>query len=202
MQLCRTLNSAVLRLPLNLRFISVDVGMNYPLDSPDGSFSAVPDIALALNRQSGKRVDSEVAYLGECAFSQDQDALELKLQNEIDAFPNVLMAMMIVIQEDGYRSPKEGSRAWNYFLSKQEAYPYGQFMDLMTVTEEDSQFLGPVTVASHPWSRISAVDYYVWVKDGDQKIDIQDQSPEKMARGVSGVLSLLCKGCVGTNTSL
>lgn len=199
MQLYPTLNSAVPRLPLNPRFISVDVGMNYPLDSPDGSFSAIPDIALLLNRQSGKRVGSEVAFLGECAFSQDQDALELKLQNEIDAYPNVLMAMMIIIQEDGYCSPKEGSQAWEYFLSKQETYSYEPFMDLMTVTEEDSRFLGPVTVASHPWSRIFAVDYYVWVKDGDEKIDIKDQSPEKMAHCVSGVLR---KGCVPTNTSL
>lgn len=57
----------------------------------------------------------------------------------------------------------------------------------MTETAEDSSYLGPVTVASHPWCRISHITYYIWVKD-KTKIDLTDQEPLRMASGVSDTM--------------
>ena len=93
-------------LQLNDELLCASVEMNFLLDSQDGSFAAVPDILLVLSHQSGKRLSLQIVFLGECAFSQDQEVFERKLQREIEACPEVVMVMMIVITEDGYHSPR------------------------------------------------------------------------------------------------
>ncbi|KAF9220322.1 hypothetical protein BS17DRAFT_769402 [Gyrodon lividus] len=41
---------------------------------------------------------------------------------------------------------------------------------------EDAKWLGPITVADHTWCHISNIDYHVWVKGGEEKINIGTQS--------------------------
>lgn len=55
----------------------------------------------------------------------------------------------------------------------------------MTQSNKDDQFLCLVMVALHPWCCITSVEYYVWVQDRGQKIDIDEWGVEKMAYGVS-----------------
>lgn len=161
------------------------VEMNLSLQSSSGDFNATPDMAINLTRQSGEQLDPEILYIAECAFSQDEDALLKKLQLEVDAHPEIAMVTMITITESTqYRSPKELSTAWHTFCRFQECLTFKKFMAMSKKTDNDPQWLGPVMVGEHPWCRISNVDYYVWVKDGENKINVV-KNCQPMTRGVS-----------------
>jgi len=108
-----------------------------------------------------------------------------KLQLEVDAHPEILLVMMIVITEaHQFHSPKEDSTAWEMFCRQQELACFKDFVDMMQTTNKDGQWLGPVTVGNHSWCHIANIDYYAWVKDGKDKISINKDS-QLMAHGVS-----------------
>lgn len=119
-KLSRGFVSVVNSLLLNDELLCASVEMNFSLNSQDGKFGAVPNISLVLSHQSGRQLGSQVVHLGECAFSQDQATLEMKLQCEIEAHPEVIMVIIIIIAEDGYHSPRQDSVAWNMFHSNWE----------------------------------------------------------------------------------
>ena len=119
-KLSRGFVSVVNSLLLNDELLRTSVEMNFSLNSQDGKFGAVPNILLVLSHQSGRQLGSQVVHLGECAFSQDQATLEMKLQCEIEAHPEVIMVIIIIIAEDGYHSPRQDSVAWNMFHSNWE----------------------------------------------------------------------------------
>jgi hypothetical protein len=133
----------------------------------------------------------EFLCIGECAFSQDKETLLKKLQLEIDARSEIVMVVMIILTETSpYHSPKEDSTAWHTFRCHSKCPSFEEFLELTEITDEDPNWLGPVTVADHTWCCVSNVDYHVWVKDGEEKIDISTQSSRTVAAyGVSGATS-------------
>jgi len=185
-ELNRALVPLLERLPYDRAWILPSVELNTSLRSSTGDLNVTPDITIILTRQSRKRANPQVVYLGECAFSQGEKVLVKKLQLEVDAHPEILLVMMIVITEaHQFHSPKEDSTAWEMFRRQPELACFEDFVDMMQTTDKDSQSLGLVTVGNHSWCRIANVDYYAWVKDGKDKISINKDS-QSMAHGVSG----------------
>ncbi|KIJ19226.1 hypothetical protein PAXINDRAFT_8576 [Paxillus involutus ATCC 200175] len=92
------------------------------------------------------------------------------------------MVVMIILTETGpYCSPKEDLIAWHTFRHHSKCSSFEEFLDMIDITDEDSKWLGLVTVADHTWCHISNVDYYVWVNDGKEKINISLQSSGTVA---------------------
>ncbi|KAF9225978.1 hypothetical protein BS17DRAFT_815660 [Gyrodon lividus] len=161
------------------------MNVNIVLKSPDGDFDATPDIAIILACQSGEHLDPQIMFLGECAFLQKEEALMKKIQLEINAHPEIIMVMMINIKEDTpYHSPKKGSTTWHTFRHYTQCSSFKEFVKMKQTTDGDSGTLGPVTVADHLWCWITQVDYYVWVGDGEKKINIHKRGGRMTAHGV------------------
>lgn len=186
-ELNRTMVPIIEKIPYDSSLIRPSVEMNLLVNSLSGDFDGTPDMAILLARQSGRRVDSEVVFLAECAFSQGKEALRKKLQLEVDARPELVMVIMIIITEaPRYHSPKEDSTAWHTFRHHSTCCTFTEFADMIQTTDEDHKWLGSITVADHVWSHVSNVDYYVWVNDGE-KIRIDERDGPTMACGVSEV---------------
>ncbi|KIK78474.1 hypothetical protein PAXRUDRAFT_16854 [Paxillus rubicundulus Ve08.2h10] len=153
------------------------VEMNLSLKSSSGDFSATPDLSIHLACLSGRWLKPEFLCIGECAFSQDKETLLKKLQLKIDAHSEIVMVVMIILMETSpYHSPKEDSTAWHTFCRHSKCCSFKEFLDMIEITDKDSKWLGPVTVADHTWCHVSNVDYHVWVKDGEERINISTQS--------------------------
>ncbi|KAG6373985.1 hypothetical protein JVT61DRAFT_4617 [Boletus reticuloceps] len=161
------------QMPYDNTLIHPSVEMNLSLKSSSGDFNATPDLSIHLARLSRRRLKPEFVCIGECVFSQDQDTLLLKLQLEVDAHSEVVMVVMIVLTEARpYHSPEEDSTAWHIFRRHSECPSFEEFLDMVEIMDEDSTWLGPVKVAGHTWCLISNVNYHVWVKVGEKKINI------------------------------
>ncbi|KAF9222872.1 hypothetical protein BS17DRAFT_818188 [Gyrodon lividus] len=160
----RVLIPAIEQIPYNSTLIRPSVEMNVALKLPDSDFNMTPNIAIILARQLGEHLDPQIVFLGECAFSQKEEALMKKLQLKIDANLEIIMVMMINIKEDT--------------LLFKEIVKMKQMMD------GNSGALGPVTVADHSWCWITQVDYYVWVGDGEKKINIRKRGGQMTTHGV------------------
>ncbi|KAG6369782.1 hypothetical protein JVT61DRAFT_13543 [Boletus reticuloceps] len=171
------------QMPYNDTLIHPSVEMNLSLKSSSGDFNATPDLSIHLVRLSGRRLKPEFVCIGgECAFSQDQDTLLMKLQLEFDACSEVVMVVMIILTEvRPYHSPEEDSTAWHIFHHHSECPSFKDFLDMVEIMDEDSTWLGPVKVAGHAWCLISNVDNHVWVKVGEEKININTESSGTVA---------------------
>ncbi|KAF9231499.1 hypothetical protein BU15DRAFT_68284 [Melanogaster broomeanus] len=109
---------------------------------------------------SGRWLKPEFLCIGECTFSQDKETLLKKLQLEIDACLEIMMAVMIILTETSlYHSPKEDSTGWHTFCCHSKCCSFEEFLDMIKITDKDSKWLGPIMVANHTWYHISNVDY-------------------------------------------
>lgn len=185
-QITHELIPAIKLLPYNDNLICPSVETGIELQSSSGDFTTVPDIALLLSCQLGLHMDPQIVFVGECAFSQSKEVLAEKLQCEVDAHPEIIMALMIILTESTlYHSPKAELTTWHMFHHHPEPISFSEFMEMMPKKDGDSKALGPVTVAEHPWSRITHIDHYIWVKDGEEKINISQCHSPMTAHGVS-----------------
>ena len=120
------------------------------------------------------------------SFFQSEEVLAEKLQGEVDAHPEIIMALMIILMESTlYHSPKAESTTWHTFCHHPEPISFSEFMEMMPKKDGDSEALGPVTVTEHPWSLIMHIDHYVQVKDGEEKTNISQCHGLMTAHGVS-----------------
>ena len=172
-------------LPFRKDLVRATVEMNLQFQSPSSGFTTTPDLSLILMPMSGTE-SSELAVIGECAFTQDKDQLEYKLRHEIEAHPEVVMVIMIIISEvKNYHSPQFETKAWKHFSKEPMCLDAKSFLTLREpALPEDSTVVTPVRVAQHVWCNISTVEYFVWVKNGGETIDITNHTPENMGYGV------------------
>ncbi|KIK82223.1 hypothetical protein PAXRUDRAFT_27652, partial [Paxillus rubicundulus Ve08.2h10] len=181
---------SVNQIPYNCNHLSHTLQMNFTVES--NNFSGTPDIVLSLTRLKG--IPSvHIPFIGECAFSQWQDVLEKKLKNKIETHSEVIMVVMVVVKEvnTGYHAPEYGSVVWQAFCHHKTSLSLQHFLkDPQDQLEPQglSQTTGcslsqPIVVKEHVWCHIFSVEYYVWVKKGDELIDINKRDAEHMAQG-------------------
>jgi hypothetical protein len=143
-----------------------------------------PDMTISLTRSRGPTKFVSILSVAECALSERADHVFNKVQNEIDAHPEVLMAIIALIREaTPYASPQINSAAWKELFADAAHQPLllDEFVDKRSTP---CVFGEPVTVAGHNWCYLDSVEYFVWIKNGEERIDISNDDPQHMARGV------------------
>lgn len=175
-------------IPFDKCLVRAAVEMNTSFKSSSNGFTATPDLSLVLAPMTGAAENYELPVIGECTFSQDRSNLEYKLQHEIEAHPEVVMVIMIVISETTeYRSRQSDEmKAWKVFSAEPECRDFKSFLSLgEPQLPDDSSVIASIRVAGHVWCNISSVEYYVWIKnDAGDNIDTTNHDPEFMAYGV------------------
>ncbi|KIJ59149.1 hypothetical protein HYDPIDRAFT_170938 [Hydnomerulius pinastri MD-312] len=166
------ISPAMRLLPFDKCKVRALVEMNSPFQSPESGFSATSDLSLVLMSLLGSG-NREILILAECAFSQDEQSLRDKVKKELAAHPKVVLFFMIIVSEvEEYHGPKEGTDAWNYFADEARCRDAQSFLSLQE--QPLASGAARVMVAGHNWCNISSVDYYVWVKQDDKQIDIDN----------------------------
>lgn len=181
------LNGTVQSLNYDKYKVRAKVEMNLPFRSGQDGFTATPDLSLFLVSLTPLRVPPQIPILVECAFSQDRAALWKKLMREVHARPEVALVMAVIMTEKRhYHSPKEGSTAWNLFSKEAECRDSTDFLSLENPPDSATSTESiHIEVAGHVWCNVTKAEYYVWVKDGADEIDIDCE--DTMAYGVSRI---------------
>lgn len=161
--------------------VRIYVSTNTDLES--SSISAVPDLSLICTSVEGGAKKRRVPLIVECAFSQPNEKAFEKIKELIIARPEVLMAIVIIINENKYESPKEGSPAWERFQHDPAPLRLDEFTEIVTPIAEQKDvpegFMNPVVAEEHTWCSIRNVEYHVWLKqEGEGEGDSDDKSVE------------------------
>jgi hypothetical protein len=174
-------------LPYNRYLIRPLIHMAWPLKLEDQMVR--PDMTISLTATGGPTKLVSILSVAECALSEKIDHIYTKVQDEIDAHPEVVLAIIALIREvETYESPKRNSPAWRTLCNADDAPKpllLDQFVDLRSTPRV---FDEPVTVAGHNWCHLASVEYVVWIKSGEEKIDISNEDAQYMARGVRFLL--------------
>ncbi|KAI6114158.1 hypothetical protein F5141DRAFT_1062658 [Pisolithus sp. B1] len=146
--------------------VHIQVSMNS--DMEEKLISAIPDLALVISLMKGNKIQC-FPLIVECTFSQPHKKVFKKVTMLIDACPEVLMVIIVLINESPcYQSPSEKSLAWKTFMNHQDPLDLTGFMSLCDVNsgnvDVEEDFMVPVVTAGNTWCCISSVDYYIWLK--------------------------------------
>ncbi|KAI6096410.1 hypothetical protein EDD17DRAFT_1767320 [Pisolithus thermaeus] len=146
--------------------VHIQVSMNS--DMEEKLISAIPDLSLVISLMKGDKIQC-FPLIVECTFSQPHKKVFKKVTMLIDACPEVLMVIIVLINESPcYQSPSEKSLAWKTFMNHQDPLYLTGFMSLCDVNsgnvDVEEDFMVPVVTAGNTWCCISSVDYYIWLK--------------------------------------
>jgi hypothetical protein len=179
---CLTLSIA--NLPYDRELVRPTISMNYPLKISTGIVN--PDITITITAVDDAPSEVLVPGVGECALSEDRVHVFNKVENEIIAHPDVLLAIIVLVREGmRYACPAPDSIA-SQELRNGEDDPQPLTLDRFIRQRTTPRAFGaPVRVAEHDWCHVQSVEYYVWVKgDNQARIDIRNDNPQFMAHGV------------------
>jgi hypothetical protein len=121
--------------------------------------------------------------IGEVAKSQSREDLLQKLRDVVQAFPDVLMLIMVVIGERTYRAPQPRSKAWKKLCPETSVRSYEAFLSEYP-EPQTLQVPTEIVVEGHPWCALSSVRFQVWVRS-NVPIDVDTTEPSLTAHGVS-----------------
>jgi hypothetical protein len=169
----RAFTVAFYGLPYDRTMVLTTVHMNLPLKSD--LTSTTPDMSISFTSRRGSHRTALTPFIGECAFSQDEEKLFHKLISEVAAHPEVALVVVVIIKEGSpYRSPALHSPAWETLCKDAKCLPFNDFVAKMEGSE-DYTLSRPVVVAGHSWCKIASIEYRVWVRaDGDKPIDLKN----------------------------
>ncbi|KAG6373598.1 hypothetical protein JVT61DRAFT_6249 [Boletus reticuloceps] len=148
---------------------------------------AIPDLVVTISSMKVKLLKYLLIF--QCAFSQSVNNLFTKVKRLATSLSDIQMVFLLQIQEHNkFTSPSLTSDAWERFESNPSSLDLPQFLQLTKDKAEESQksnpsaelppeeFMGTVHAGAHIWCNISCVQYYVWLRKGDSKLDINPES--------------------------
>jgi hypothetical protein len=148
--------------------------------------TVTPDMLIQVTPVDGPRKMRVISGVGECALSETKEDVFNKVEEEIEAHPEIDFATIVLVTEaKTYASPSEGSIAWNALCNVEEddSLPLDSFIEQRSTPRSLDH---PLKVAGHDWCHLKSVEYYVWVKGDDGlPIDVRNDDPGYMAYGVS-----------------
>jgi hypothetical protein len=173
--------------------LRVSASTNYKIVTK--TINAIPDLLVSVSSMKAKLLKHLLIF--ECAFSQSANRLFEKVKSLTTALSDIHMVFLLLIHEQNvFHSPVETSNAWEKFESNHSPLDLLQFLELCE--EEDrapeslpEEFMGPVTAGGHVWCNISQVEYYVWLRQDDSKLEINPESIEQTQWSAYGVRSSL-----------
>lgn len=146
--------------------LSTKVEMNLPFQSLEDGFTANPDLTLFLASPMDPQTP-EIPIIIKCTFSQDCASLWKTMKKEIDAHPEVVLLIVIIITEmPDYHSPGKDSDVWKQFVKKDRYCDAKSFLGL----KDHNATSGVESLCQGCWSCVvqyhdCGVLLYVWVKD-------------------------------------
>jgi hypothetical protein len=147
-----------------------------------GSHRFTPDIAHVVTGRRNPPIKS-IPIIGEVAKSQSEEDLLERLRDVVQAFPDVLMLIMVVIGERTYSAPRRRSKAWRKLRPETSVRSYEAFLSECT-EPQTPQVPTEIVVEGHPWCALSSVRFQVWVRS-NVPIDVDTTEPSLTAHGVS-----------------
>ncbi|KAF8552206.1 hypothetical protein OG21DRAFT_1486402, partial [Imleria badia] len=146
------------------------------------TINAVPYLLVSVSSMKAKLLKHLLIF--ECAFSQSPDKLFAKVKSLATALPDICMVFLFQIhKQSGFHSPILTSNAWERF--ERDLFPLDlpQFLQLCEEEGVDrapeslpEEFMGPVTAGGHIWCSISHIQYYVWLRQDNGKLEINPES--------------------------
>jgi hypothetical protein len=142
----------------------------------------IPDMQVTMKPTTAIAAETQLLWMVESGFTQSRVAIMTKMGDILLSHEELLLILMILVKErKKYASPAENSVAWNETREEGSVRTYSGF----TPERTSDKLFGPVVAMGHEWIDIESVEYSVWVKSGDQRIDL-GASPT--AQGVSLML--------------
>ncbi|KAG1726016.1 uncharacterized protein EDB91DRAFT_1254529 [Suillus paluster] len=126
--------------------------------------------------------ETQLLWMVESRFTQSWVAIMTKMGDILLLHKELLLILMILVKErKKYVSPAANSVTWNQTREEGSVQTYSDFTPECTA----KKLFGPVVAMGHEWIDIESVEYFVWVKSGDQCIDL---TAAPMAHGTSLML--------------
>jgi len=134
---------------------------------------------------TGRRIPpiKSIPIIGEVAKSQTEGDLLQRFRDVVQAFPDVLMLIMVVIGEGPYSAPRRHSDAWLKLGLETSVRSYEEFLSEFT-EPQTLEVPTEIVVEGHSWCALSSVRFQVWVRS-DVPIDVDTTESSLTARGVS-----------------
>ncbi|KAG2146547.1 uncharacterized protein EDB93DRAFT_1104317 [Suillus bovinus] len=183
-------------LPYDRELISPILSMNYSLKLRDRIVT--PDLTMTLTAVDEAPKVVLVPCVGECGSSENRAHVFDKVDDEVIAHPEAVLAIIVLIREAiAYRSPEDISVA-SISLRNGRHNPEPLYLaDFLQLRSTPRGFNQPIRIANHDWAHLASAEFFVWVKGANQaRIDVRDTNPQFMAHGTLG--SVLQMGTVST----
>ncbi|KAG1820636.1 hypothetical protein EV424DRAFT_1615238 [Suillus variegatus] len=178
------LTLAIAQLPYDPELVETTISMNYPLKI-GGSKIVNPDMTITISAVDDAPSVVLVPAIGECAFSQNRDKVFKRMEDEIEAHPDAVLAIIVLVREGiHYTCPNADSIA-SKELRNREDDPQSLTLDeFISQRTTPRSFDTPIRVGEHDWCHIQSVEYFVWVKgDHQDRINVRNYDPQFMAHG-------------------
>jgi hypothetical protein len=180
------IGSTISSLPYDRNVISPTVRMTWPLEVRDGSVT--PDIIITVTAMEGPTEVLLIPLYGECALTETDEHVFGKAERVVRTHPDILCVLVVLVREaTDYAAPGEDSPA-SQILHGDTDGGYVPPLTLKSFSKKRTSprvIGGPIVVGGHTWCHLSSVEYFIWVKEDDEPIDIRSQDPAHMAYGVS-----------------
>ncbi|KAG0701312.1 hypothetical protein DFH29DRAFT_806432, partial [Suillus ampliporus] len=96
-------------------------------------------------------------------------AIMTKMEDVLLLHEELLLILMILVKEKKKNvSPTANSVTWNQTHEEGLTWTYSDFAPECTANKS----FGPVVAMGHEWIDIESVEYFVWVKSANQRIDL------------------------------
>ncbi|KAG1840926.1 hypothetical protein DFJ58DRAFT_634747, partial [Suillus subalutaceus] len=129
----------------------------------------IPDMQVTMKPTTTTAAETQLLWMAESGFTQSRVAIMTKMEDTLLSHEELLLILMILVKErKKYASPAANSVTWNQTREEGSVRTYSEFAPERT----SDKLFGPVIAMGHEWIDIESVDYFVWVKSGDQRIDL------------------------------
>ncbi|KAG2344281.1 hypothetical protein BDR05DRAFT_882897 [Suillus weaverae] len=142
----------------------------------------IPDMQVTMKPTTATAAETQLLWMAESGFTQSWVAIMTKMEDTLLSHEELLLILMILVKErKKYASSTANSITWNQTHEEGSVWTYSEF----TPERTSDKLFGPVIAMGHEWIDIESVNYFVWVKSGDQQIDL---AAPPTAHGVSLML--------------
>ncbi|KAG1783207.1 hypothetical protein EV702DRAFT_933809, partial [Suillus placidus] len=131
----------------------------------------IPDMQLTLTPTTSEAAETEVLWYTETAFSQSKHLALKKIEKVLLTHRKILFILFILVSEGTrYEAPSEDSSTYSTALADKSLRTYTSF----TPHRDADKLFGPVKAMDHSWIHVSKVEYFIWLKENNNVININD----------------------------
>ncbi|KAG1902917.1 uncharacterized protein F5891DRAFT_1214238 [Suillus fuscotomentosus] len=129
----------------------------------------IPDMQLTLTPTTSEAAETEVLWYMETVFSQSKCVALKKIEKVLIAYPEIICILFILIsKQTHYETPSDNSPTYSQALANKSLRPYTSF----SPHRDAEKLFGPIKAMDHKWINVSKVEYFVWLKEGNDVINV------------------------------